>query len=125
MSFTQEVPLEGKSFKDLDLDATVELLFSGSINVYAVEINNEANTSDVFFKAWNSIAVTIGSAKPDICLRVPAGDKFAMVFDAFGNTDPHLGITFGTGLSVACVTTGGTGGSTAPSSPVKGTIKTS
>ena len=98
-------------FTQDDGTSVEDILKAGSGIVYAVEIDNTLNTAASYFKAYNvTAAVTVGTTVPDMVLYAPAATKITYVFPR--------GITFATGLKTACVTTGGTGGTTAPTSNV-------
>jgi hypothetical protein len=122
-------------FRDLDVDGSVELLFTGAIVLYGIEVDNSQNDSDVFLKLWDSAGVSVGTDAPDLVFRVEAGQKlfqplvFADLSDlaAQGLDTGNIvekGSTFTTGLSVACVTTGGTAGTTSPTNDVTATLIT-
>lgn len=87
----------------------------GAALVYVIEIDNTANSAVTYFKAWNSAAPTVGTTAPNLQIRVPAGETATWVKLA--------GYNFATGLSMACLTTKGTSGTTAPSSAVDVTIR--
>jgi len=98
-------------FTQDDGSNTEDVLKAGSTTVYAVEIDNTLNTVASYFKAYNATAaVTVGTTVPDMVLYAPAATKVTYVF--------NRGIVFGTGLKCAIVTTGGTGGTTIPTSNV-------
>lgn len=106
--------------RDVDLDATVEVLSSSITTLYGIEVDNTANTTAVYVKIWDiATAVTIGSTVPDFVIRVEAGSK---LFQPFGSTS--AGYATEAGLVIACVTTGGTSGTTGPTSSVKAVIAT-
>ena len=93
---------------------------SSSAVVFAVTIDNTANVAASYVKLFNlaSGSVTLGSTTPDEVIYVPAGVISTVVF----YTGANPGKTFGTALTAACVTTGGTTGNTPPSSDVAVTI---
>lgn len=80
--------------------------------VYSIEIDNTANAAASYLKLWNvaSGSVTVGTTAPDATFLVPASTKITLVFPG--------GVTFGTALTEATVTTAGTAGTTSPSSSV-------
>ena len=104
------------SFQDLDSDATPENnLNGGALTVYQVVIDNQLNPSlKVFTKFYNNAAPTIGTTAPDMIIKTPGGVSRTWFF--------LEGIPFATALSLATVTTGGTGGVTSPTSDVTVTI---
>lgn len=89
---------------------------SSSALVYSITVDNSANGSSVFVKLWNltSGSVVIGTSAPDQIILVPGSSVVTQTY--FTGATP--GVTFSTALSVACLTTGGTAGSTSPSSNV-------
>lgn len=110
-------------FTDLDLDASAEVLPPGGVTaltLYGIYVDNSQNTVDCFVKIYDkATAPGVGTDDPEITVRVDAGDTF---FTPFG--DKFEGIAIASGLYVACVTTGGTAGSTSPANNVKATLIT-
>jgi hypothetical protein len=85
--------------------------------LYSVTIDNTANAgAATYVKLWNLAAgsVVVGTTAPDEVILVPQGKIVTRTFF----TGAAMGVTFGTALSAAAVTTGGTGGAIAPSSAV-------
>ena len=85
---------------------------TSSATLYTVEIDNTANSVNSFVKLYDiaSGGTTVGTNSPDVVLKAQASKKVTYHFSQ--------GIAFGTALTLACVTAGGTGGTTAPSSSV-------
>ncbi len=105
-------------FTDSAMGNTADGVKASSALLYAVTIDNSANGGAAsYVKLYNlaSGSVTVGTTAPDEVIYVPAGAVVTRTF--FTAAAP--GVTFGTGLSAACVTTGGTAGVTAPVSNVK------
>lgn len=103
-----------KTFQDDSVTATPEEIATVSRIVYGFEVDNSQNTENVFFKMYDVSSVpSVGSDVPEHVWRVLAGEKLGIVLDADGS-----GHDFSTGLFVACVTTGGTGGTVSPTNPV-------
>lgn len=98
--------------RDTDADATSEAdVNTGAATLYIIQIDNSANsTQAVFLKLYNATAPTIGTTAPDFVLRVAGGATVRLAIAE--------GLSFPTGLSFACVTAGGTGGTTSPTSDV-------
>lgn len=120
MSVSKHQRLHTTLYTDVECNATAELLTSSGVVVFAIEVNNEANSSAVFFKIYSkATAASVGSDDPTFVFKVPAGEKLLMPLG--GDAD---GLTIATGLNIACVTTGGTTGSTAPTNKVTATIAT-
>ena len=83
----------------------------GAHSVYQVVIDNTNNGAKSYLKFWNvSSGVTLGTTDPVMILMAPASTKITYSFPR--------GVAFSTAISYACVTTPGTGGTTAPSSAV-------
>ena len=102
--------LAANLWSDADFDGTFELIKTGSTLIYAIEVDNESNTVSSYAKLYNATAPTVGTTAPDMVIEVPAGEKLTVVFPQ--------GLTFGTGLSAACVTVGGTTGTAGPANNV-------
>jgi len=98
--------------RDTDADATSEAdINSGAAVLWLISIDNTANASaKSYLKIYNATAPTIGTTAPDIIIPAPGGATI--------NVAIPDGISLGTGLSFACVTAGGTGGTTNPTSDV-------
>ena len=104
-------------FTDTVLGNAADGVKASSAKLYAITADNSANGGAAsYVKVYNlaSGSVTVGTTAPDDVIYVPAG---AVVNRTYW-TGAAPGVTFGTGLSVACVTTGGTAGSTPPVSSV-------
>ena len=128
MAFSQLGDLGVSKFVDLEVNATVKTLISTNNEyVYGVEVDNTQNIADSFFKIWDQTSVNLGTTLPDFVFRVDGGKK--MFFPMTGgdeDTDATSpGVIFPVGVSIACVTAGGTGGTTAPTNKVTATIITS
>ena len=102
--------------RDTDTDETAENdVNDGAATIYLIQIDNSANASAAsYLKLYNAASPTVGTTAPDIVIMAPGG---ATVKVAIGE-----GISFGTALSMAAVTTAGTGGTTGPSSAVVTTV---
>lgn len=124
MSVTQvtvATPSGLNEFSDSAMGSTVDSVKASSCVVYQVLIDNSANAAAAsYVKLFNvaSGSVTLGTTAPDEIIYCPANSRRTQLL--FNNNSP--GITFGTALSAACVTAGGTAGVTAPSSSVVVTI---
>jgi hypothetical protein len=108
-------------FTDTVMGNTADGVKASSAVVYSVFIDNSANGGAAsYVKLWNvaSGGVTVGTTVPDEVIFVPAGAIITVYL--FTKTTP--GKTFGTALTAACLTTGGTAGVTAPVSAVIVTI---
>jgi hypothetical protein len=104
-------------FTDTAMGATADGIKSSSARVYSVSIDNSANLGAVaYVKLYNlaSGSVTVGTTSPDEVIYVPA----ATIITQYYFTIAVAGKVFGTALSAACLTTGGTAGATPPTNPV-------
>jgi len=107
-------------YTDSNIGASADGVKSSSAVLYSVFVDNSANAAASYVKLYNvaSGSVVVGTTAPDEVIYVPAG----VVIEHFFYTGSTPGKTFATALSAACVTTGGTGGTTAPLSAVKATL---
>lgn len=106
-------PFSGlRRYRDTDADGTPENNISGAAStVYQIVVDNTANAAQaVFLKLYNNAAPTVGTTAPDVILRVAGGVSRSIFI--------LQGLAFATALSFACVTAGGTGGTTNPTSDV-------
>jgi len=85
---------------------------ASSTTIYEIEIDNTANAAeDNYVKFYNTAgAVTVGTTVPDMVIEVRQGVSRTVVIPS--------GLVYETGVAVATVTTGGTGGTTSPGSAV-------
>ena len=101
---------------DADLAAAPQLVVASSKFVYQVEVDNTANTSAAsYVKVYDdntTSSITVGSSVPMMIFPAPAASKVIYTFP-YG-----FGAYFANGIVWACVTAGGTGGSTGPTSDV-------
>ncbi len=106
--------------KPIDDSPFAILASAGITKVFGIEVDNTGNTSDVFVKLWDAASSpTVGTTVPNAgILRVEAGKK-----QPFFLNGPD-GLAIADDLYVVCVTTGGTGGSTAPTNAVTADIYT-
>lgn len=104
-------------FTDTAMGNAPDAVKASSALLYSVFIDNSANVGAAcYVKLYNALSgnVTVGTTAPDEVIYVPAGARITVSY--FTGATP--GKTFATGLTAACVTAGGTGGSTPPSSSV-------
>lgn len=111
---------------DLVLDASVEyVLTDAGEDLYGLEIDNTQNSADSFVKIFDlASGADLGNTVPDLVFRVEAGKKVPLPL-AGGDLSDAIGLNMVNGIGIACVTTGGTGGTTGPTNDVKATIITS
>lgn len=109
-----------QKFTDVDLDASVKAITtSGTPKLFGIEIDNSQNSVDVFVKLWDAASPTVGTTAPIFVFRVPAGEKVPFPIYADG-----AGWTSAVGIWLACVTTGGTAGTTSPTNDVTASLWT-
>lgn len=104
-------------FTDSAMGSTADGVKSSSTVVYSISVDNSSNGgAAAYVKLYNATSgsVTVGTTVPDEVILVPPG---AIVVQSYF-TGANPGKSFGTALSACCVTTGGTAGTTAPSSSV-------
>lgn len=109
------------SFSDTVMGNAVDGIKASSAKLYSVTVDNSANGgAATYVKIFNATtgSVTLGTTSPDIVIFVPAGAILTVPFF----TGAAQGVTLGTALSAAAVTTGGTAGTVSPSSAVVVTV---
>jgi hypothetical protein len=110
-------PAGFSEYTDTVMGATVDAVKGSSTALYQVVIDNSANAgAAAYVKLYNlaSGSVTVGTTVPDEVIFVPGG---AIVTQPYF-TKAAPGKTFATALTAACVTAGGTAGTTPPTNPV-------
>lgn len=124
MAITQtdvQTPSTQIIFSDTAMGISVDSVKSSSAVAYYIIVNNSANVGAAsYVKLYNlqNISVTLGTTAPDEIIYVPAGAIITHLL----YTAAAPGKTFNVALSAACVTTGGTAGTTPPLSSVQVTI---
>lgn len=109
MAVTNNVLLTGVALLvDTAAGGTPVVAKASSGVLYELELDNTANVAASFFKIYNVGAATVGTTVPDWVIMVPASVSRSLVVPT--------GLTFGTAISYAATTAGGTAGSTSPSS---------
>ena len=96
----------------------VEVSTSG-ITIHQVRIVNTANTTKLYLKLYNSNAsgLTIGTSAPEVVLPVEASSSVEYAFDP--------GIVYSAALCYGVLTTGGTAGTTGPTTAITVELLTS
>ncbi len=110
-------PAGFSQYTDTAMGNTADGVKASSTVVYEVTVDNSANGGvPSYVKLWNvaSGGVTVGTTSPDEVIFVPAGAVITVPY----YTKAAPGKTFGTALTAACLTTGGTAGVTSPVNPV-------
>lgn len=94
-------------FIETDLENSDVLVNAGSTTIHSIEIDNTANAAeDEYVKLYNNLDPTVGTTDPDIIIEINNNEKRTVLFPS--------GTIFGTGLTMACVQTAGTAGTTSP-----------
>lgn len=98
------------------MGGTVDAIKASSALAYYLFADNSANGVPAYVKFFNLAqgSVTLGTTVPDEVIYVPANQKITHIFF----TGAVIGKTFGTALSAAAVSTGGTGGTVGSNIPV-------
>ena len=102
-----------KFAKQTVANATATGFEASSATLYTCEIDNTNNTTVAHYVKFYDVALgstTVGTTGPEAVLFVPANKKVTYQFTQ--------GISFSTALVMACVTTGGTAGTSNPSNAV-------
>jgi len=109
-------PASESIYQDTQMGNTPGGVKASSALVYSVIADNSANSVASYVKLYNqaSGSVIVGSSDPDDIILVPANQIVTVSF----KTGALAGKSFGTALTVAAVTTGGTSGAVAPTNPV-------
>lgn len=123
MSITQinvSSPSNEIIFSDTAIGNAVDAVKASSAKLFWLTVDNTANGANSYLKLWNvaSGSVTVGTTAPDMVIFCPA----SVITTVYFGTASAPGITFGTALTAACVTTAGTAGNTGPSSNVIATL---
>lgn len=105
---------------DIDLDAAAEQISAVGLDLLAIEVDNTQNVDAVYIKIYDVAASpTIGTDVPEWVFKVDGGGNRTIGFGDDGN-----GLPTTNGAFIACVTTGGTAGTTSPTNDVEMTILT-
>jgi hypothetical protein len=120
MGITEQTALAASVWSDILANATGELLRTGAITLYGIEIDNTANTSAVYAKVYDKATAAATEADdPTWIFPCPASSKLACSINGAAGQALTLG------LSVRCVTAAGTAGTNSPTNPVKVKVATS
>lgn len=114
---TVATPAGEITFTDTAMGNSADAVKASSAKVYWLSVDNSANGGAASYVKLYNLAqgsVTVGTTAPDEVIYVPAGAVITHLF----STGAAPGKTFGTALSACCVTSGGTAGSSSPSSSV-------
>jgi hypothetical protein len=108
------------AYTDTAMGNLADAIKASSARVYSVLVDNSANVAATYVKLFNLAggSVVVGTTAPDEVIYVPAG----LIIPVFYFTGAAPGKVFASALSAFAVTTGGTAGSTSPSSATIVTI---
>jgi len=108
---TQVSPVGSKLVVDTNASSTAQTNVTGAAGtIYMIEIDNTNNADNAcYFKIYNTASPTIGTTAPDHIIMVPTSQSRSIVIPD--------GLDF-TALSYAAVISGGTAGTTSPTSAV-------
>ena len=88
----------------------------GACRAYGMMIDNSANASVVYVKLYDALNPTVGTTDPDFVFKIAASAKVPILLNP--RDDEDNGIAFTVALTAACVTAGGTAGTSSPGSSV-------
>lgn len=104
---TRQTALNGTATKNIR---------GGPCRLYSMMVDNSANASVVYLKLWDAKSPTVGTTAPDFVFKIAASAKVPILMNP--RDDEDNGVPFTVALTAACVTTGGTAGTTNPGSSV-------
>ena len=109
---TQVSPVASKLAVQTSATSTADAdVFGGAATIFMVDVDNALNPAqDVYLKLWNDAGPTVGTTPPDFIFFLPQGVRRQLVLTE--------GLAFDTAVSFACVTVGGTTGTTSPTAAV-------
>lgn len=108
---TQVSPIATKLVRQTSATATADCDVLGTTgSIVMIDVDNAANAAASFLKFYDNGNPTVGTTAPDFVVRIPAGVRRQLVIPE--------GLAFAVALSFACVTAGGTSGTTSPASAV-------
>lgn len=107
-------------FQDTSATNAANAIKASSAKIYYIIVDNSLNVAASYLKLFNlaSGSVTLGTTAPDFVAYIPASSIITIPFF----TSAATGITYSIALSYAVVTSGGTAGTSAPSSAVTLTV---
>ena len=103
-------PLGTHIITDSSVTSSTQVISDGAVTIYAVYINNLANSVKSYVKIYNTDAPTPGTTEPKMILMAPAGKSLQYSI--------LEGATFGAACSYRCTTAGGTAGTGSPDTDV-------
>jgi hypothetical protein len=110
-------PVNEFLWTDTAIGGAVQTAKGSSAVAFYINLDNTGNVSPVFLKVYDALqsTITVGTSAPDLVFKCLAGKMNSFIL----YTGSEFGFTFDNGISLACVTQGGTGGTTSPSNFVK------
>lgn len=102
-----------KVYSETDLAEVKSGVADAAGTIDMIQVDNRANTgAATFLKLWDAASgsVTVGTTAPDWIFKIAAGANPTIAIPG--------GMAFGTALTAACLTAGGTAGTTGPTSDV-------
>jgi hypothetical protein len=115
---TQAAPVGSKLIKETEATETPDNDVTGAAgSLYQLDVDNSGNSDNAaYLKIYDDAAPVVGTSAPDFIFKVPVNQRRNLVIPDgwdFNN------------LSFACVTAGGTAGTTPPTNPVEVKMVTS
>lgn len=114
-------PANETLYNDTSMGNALDAIKASSALILWVQYDNTLNVAvPSYIKLFNAASgsVTLGTTAPDMVIYAEPGKKDTVFFLSGANP----GITFPTALTAACVTTGGTAGTSSPASAVPVTV---
>jgi len=108
---TQVSPIATRLIVQTQANADADNAVAGvtATTLYMVDIDNPTGVT-VYLKLYNAATAVVGTTVPDMVVMMPAATRRTLALPE--------GLLFSTALSMACVTAGGTAGTTSPAGPV-------
>ena len=110
LSTGQSTGAQDKLVINNDCDETSDNnVFSSSATLYSIRIENPHGSAVAFVKLYDNVAPAVGTTDPDIILSAPANKVITWVMQAGVSMDS---------VSMACLSTAGTAGTTTPTGTI-------
>jgi hypothetical protein len=113
-------PANVNEWIETSIGSTAETIKATAGTAFMLNIDNTNNAGAAsYVKLYDTnAAVTVGTTVPDWTFKIPAGQAVIIPLLTTTAASSTQGISFANGLVIACVTVGGTAGTTAPTSAV-------
>jgi hypothetical protein len=106
-------PVGSAMITDANVGATIQADKGGvAPRILELEINNVNNSTPVYFKMWDAVAVVIGTDPPQFKFKVKEQGALKIYF-------PRPGLALTTALSYGCFTESAITGNVGPVRPVE------